>query len=385
MKLKTVLSATIIGLLAIAAMLTISACVATTPAAPAPAPAAPAVAPAAPAAPVAQPAAVSAAPTAVPMFDCSKFKKDPPWTIANSSQGRTNSWQIMHDAYYDLAAETTYKGQIKQLLYADANGNADKQVSDIEDLITKKPDLLIVNAMGAGSVVGVVEKAWDAGIPVIFDDSKANTQKYVTYVERSNCDNGRAEAEWLAKKLNGQGGVILLSGIAGASAAEDRLRCAREVFAKYPGIKELGQAYCDWSPVKGKQATQAFMAANPKIDGVWSDSALMSMGAIQAFMDAGKPVPPMTTEDLNGFLRLAKQANAQFIAVGYPPDIALSAMDMAVKCLKGEQVPHYVNVDAKSFDNTELDKYFKPDMSDDLFTINSFPPDWLVKLGLAKK
>jgi ribose transport system substrate-binding protein len=382
-KLKTLRSTTVISLLAIAAMLIISACAA--PVAPTTAPAAPTTAPAAPTVAPAAPTAAPAAATADEMFDCSKFKKDPPWTIANSSQGRTNSWQIMHDGYFELAAETTYKGQIKELLYADANGNADKQISDIEDLITKKPDLLIVNAMGAGALVGVVEKAWDAGIPVVFGDNKANTDKYVTYVERTNCDHGRKMAEWLAKKLNGQGDIILLSGIAGVSAAEDRLRCAREVFAKYPGIKELGQAYCDWSPVKGKQATQAFMAANPKIDGVWSDSALMSMGAIQAFMDAGKPVPPMTTEDLNGFLRLAKEAKSDFIAVGYPPDIALTTMDMAVKCLKGEKVPHYVNVDAKTFDQTELDKYYQPDMSDDLFVIHFFPPEWLVKLGLTKK
>jgi ribose transport system substrate-binding protein len=375
MKIKTLLMVTVLSLVVIAAVLVVSACTVPTPAAPTKAPAAP----------TAVPEAVSAEPTAVPMFDCSVFKKDPPWTIANSSQGRTNSWQIMHDAYFELAAETTYKGLIKELLYADANGNADKQISDIEDLITKKPDLLIVNAMGAGALVGVVEKAWDAGIPVVFGDSKANTDKYVTYVERTNCDHGRKMAEWLANKLNGQGGIIMLSGIAGVSAAEDRLRCAREVFAKYPGIKELGQAYCDWSPVKGKQSTQAFMAANPKIDGVWSDSALMSMGAIQAFMDAGKPVPPMTTEDLNGFMRLAKEANSEFIAVGYPPDIALTTMDMAVKCLKGEMVPHYVNVDAKTFDNTELDKYYLPDMSDDLFVIHFFPPDWLVKLGFAKQ
>jgi ABC-type sugar transport system substrate-binding protein len=116
-------------LLAIAVVLSLSACAA---------PVAPTTAPAAPTAAVAAPTAAPAAATEVEMFDCSKFKKDPPWTIANSSQGRTNSWQIMHDGYFELAAETTYKGQIKELLYADANGNADKQISDIEDLITKK-------------------------------------------------------------------------------------------------------------------------------------------------------------------------------------------------------------------------------------------------------
>jgi hypothetical protein len=69
---------------------------------------------------------------------------------------------------------------------------------------------------------------------------------------------------------------------------------------------------------------------------------------------------PMTTEDLNGFLRLAKEAKSEFIAVGYPPDICAGDHGHGRQVPEGEQVPHYVNVDAKTFDNTEIDKYYQP-------------------------
>ena len=148
----------------------------------------------------------------------------------------------------------------------------------------------------------------------------------------------------------------------------------------------LGHTYADWSPTKGKQATEAFLAGNPQIDGIWSDSGITMVGAIEAFAEAKRPIPPMTAEPLNGFLRLAKENNVEFLAVGFPPGQAARCADTAISVLKGESVPNYVNVEAISFTQTDIDKWYKPDFSDDLWVdvVDVLPEPELVRLGLKR-
>ena len=301
------------------------------------------------------------------MVDTSQFKKDPPYTVAWAAQGPTNSWAVIYDTQVQYLLDTKYADIVEDFLYADANGNADKQVNDVEDLVAQQPDVLIVTPMGQ-AIKGGIERAMEQGIPVVLCTGEVNTDDgYVTYVDRDNYLNGAMFAEWVARQIDYEGKIIMESGIAGAPTAENRLRGARDVFAKYPDIEVLGHAYADWSPVKGKQVTEAFLAANPEIDAIWSDSALMMVGAIEAFNEAGREIPPMSTEPLNGFLRLAKENDVEFLAVGYPPNHSAACLDSAISILQGEPVPNFVNIDVAVFDNTEIDNWYREGYSDDLW------------------
>lgn len=309
----------------------------------------------------------------------STTKKNGPWKIAHASQGPTNSWALMYDAHIKWAIEEKYKGKFSDFFYADANGNADKQVNDIEDLLAKKPDLLIVTPMGAAALVNVVEKAYDQGIPVIFGAANVNTDKYTTFVTRDNATVGKQQMEWLAKKLNGKGNIVMLSGIAGVSTAEDRLTAAREVLKNYPNIKELSHQYANWSPAEAKKATATWVAQYPQIDGVWSDGGQMAMGAMQAFLEAGKKIPPITGEPMNGYVRLGIENKAEFFATGFPNAMGVDIVDAAVKILSGEKVPKKIEVDALTFDNTQAAKYFKSQFNDDYWIDAKLPDDWAAK------
>jgi ribose transport system substrate-binding protein len=163
------------------------------------------------------------------------------------------------------------------------------------------------------------------------------------------------------------------------------LRAAREVFANYPDIEILGHAYSDWSISKAKSDAEAFLAAHPEIDGIWSDSAFMAWGAVEAFAEAGRPIPPMTAEPLNGFLGLAKEHDVEFYAIGYPPAQSIECVDAAVKVLQGESVPKHTPIgEVLEFTNEELDEYYRPDMSDDLWVDYLLPDEQLEELGFGQ-
>lgn len=312
-------------------------------------------------------------------FDCTPFRKDPPWKLANISQGPTNSWALMLDGHTDYARLEKYKGLFTdEYLYADGQGNAAVQVAAVETILAQKPDVMICTPLGA-ALKGPLERVWDAGIPVIQMQMPYLTDKFLSYINADNAFHGRRCAEWLAEKLNGKGKIVMASGMAGVDTAEVRLEAARAVFAEYPDIEILAHGYHNWSITEGKKGFEAWLAAYPQIDGIWSDSAFQSWPAIEAFVEAGRDIPPMTGEPLNGFLKLVKKHNVECYFVGYPNAIGMLMVDMAVRAMLGEIVPRYEYVDQLEFSSAEIDDYLQPDLSDDLWVDYRYPANWVEK------
>jgi len=312
--------------------------------------------------------------------DTAKYKKDGPYTIAFASQGPTNSWATIYDEA--LKGEATKLGVT--ISYAGAMGKEDKQVADINDLLAKKPDALIVTPMGP-SVKAPIERAAAMGIPVIVCTGVVDSTAPIATVDRDNRLNGALSAEWIAEKIGKKGNIVMLSGIAGVPTAETRKTAAEEVFAKYPDIKILDSQYANWSPTDGKKvAEQMITKFGSKIQAVWSDSGIQDIGVIQAFLAAKLPIPPMTAEPVNAFLKLAKANNVEFAAIGYPPSHSAFCLDAAVAALKGEPVTSFVNVAVPLFTNMDIDKWVQPACSDDLWLpADGIPADVLKKLKLC--
>ncbi len=76
---------------------------------------------------------------------------------------------------------------------------------------------------------------------------------------------GRRTAEWLVEKLGGKGNIVLVTGVPGTSVDSGRTNAAKEVFAKHPGIKIVGEAVGLVEP--GRGAHRAFQAArHPQLE-----------------------------------------------------------------------------------------------------------------------
>jgi ribose transport system substrate-binding protein len=218
------------------------------------------------------------------------------------------------------------------------------------------------------AVKAPIERAAAQGIPVILCTGIVDTTANVSRVDRDNRLNGALTAEWIAQQIGGEGKIIMLSGIAGVPTTETRKAGAEEAFAKYPNIEILDKQYTNWSPTEGKQVMEQLLAKyGDEIDAIWSDSGLQDIGVIQAYNEAGKSIPPMTAEPINGFLKLAKENGVKFLAVGYPPTHSADCLDTAVAALEGKQVSSFVNVDVPVFTDAEVDNYVKMECSDDLW------------------
>jgi len=291
-----------------------------------------------------------------------------------AAQGPTNSWAALFDEHARAHVDELGKSVISELLYADANGSADKQVPQMEDLLSQDPDAIILVPMGRAALSAPVERAMKQGVPVILCASGVETDDFVTEIGTNLVDAGAGLAEFVAKELGGKGNVVQMNGIAGVDTAEMMAAGAQDVWKKNPDIKVLDVQYGNWSTADAKKIAEQWIAKYGKeINGIWSGGAQMSQGIIEAYNDAKLPVPPIGGgEYANGFLRLVKENNIKFAGWQYPNAMVRICLDTAVKVLKGESVKRFIDFRDEmpgtgTFGNAELDKFYNPNWSDDVF------------------
>jgi ribose transport system substrate-binding protein len=276
------------------------------------------------------------------MVDTMKYKKKPPYTIGFCNTSISNIWRValLHEIQYYASL---HKDLIKKLIITDANDDPTKQIADMQSLIQRGVDILLVSAGQSAAMDPVVTRAMKKGIPVVMVDRRVTSDNFVSFVYASDLTIGRWMAQWTAETLNYKGNVVLLAGMAGASPAEERIRGAKEVYMQYPGIKILDVQYSDWSPAKGKKITAAWIQKyGKKIDAVTSLHGLQGWGAVEAYLEAGwdpKDIPLQTGSDLNGQLQLCYKNKIPLFIIHFPPIQGGAALETCLDVLQGKTVP----------------------------------------------
>jgi ribose transport system substrate-binding protein len=310
----------------------------------------------------------------------SKYKKSGPYTIAFASQGPTNSWASSSDAYVRYVANQNHV----KLLYASANGDATKQVGNVQDLLAQRPDALLIQPM-SNAVQALMHRAAQSNIPVfVCTGELPNTNDIVSTVNRDYTLNGTLFAQAVVKYLHGKGEIAMISGIPGAPTAELQYQAAKAFFAKYPGIKIDTHQYDNWSPTQAKTVAASIVAKYPNIKAVWSDSSFTDVGVVQAWTAAHKPIPFVTGDSSNAFLRVAKEYDVKFALSAYPPEQCGQAIKVVLQTLHGKPVLNQVPPQSAVYTNRQLAKYFRPQCTDNLWVPSSLPAAILKQLKLCK-
>lgn len=279
-----------------------------------------------------------------------------------SNAGMGDSWRQFLVA--NFKAECAKHPEIKEYFITQADEKPEKQLADIDDLLVKKVDALIVYPTVADAIIPAIEKVYESGVPVIVFGGTIGTEKLTCLVLQDLLEFGRAQAKWLAEELKGKGKIVMMSGIAGNTTAEDRLAGAREVFKKYPNIQILDHQYCDWSPPKAKSIMEAMIQAFPQIDGIWADSGLMSWPALQAMKEAGRPLVPSTGDQLNGYTKFLVDNKVRGYAYPMTTKLSGEAVKQAVKAVKGEKVEKKVYIKITGYGPDQIKELTKPELSD---------------------
>ena len=232
----------------------------------------------------------------------------------------------------------------------DARHDVAKQIGDVEDMIQKKVDILLLNPTDSTGVQSAVRSAKKANLVVVAVD--ANAQGPVdSFVGSKNTDAGRLACEYLAKSIGEKGDVAILDGIPVVPILE-RVKGCREALAKYPGIKVVSTQNGKQERATALTVTENILQANKELKGIFSVNDGGSMGALAAIEASGKDVKLASVDGAPEAIKAMQKPGSKFIATTaqYPRDQIRLAIGIALAKKWGANVPAAVPVDVKLID-----------------------------------
>lgn len=311
-------------------------------------------------------------PTTEEMTEKDQFKAEGPYTIGMSFPGLGNTWivQMIEETKFEAAQSEA----VKEFVFIEAGWQPAKQVADLEDLIARKVDAIIVAPISPAVVQKQVEAAVAAGIPVITYGASEGLLPSAIELNLGGKTFGQQGGEWLRDKLGGEGTIWVFRGIAGAN--EDTLRYDGMVESLAGSNITIGaEVFGDWNYTKGKQLCENLVLSGQPVDGIWFSGADMTRACIDVFKDIGKPLVPMTGEGNNGFLRIWSENGLDSVAPIYTPGIGPALVRATIALLEGEQLNKSYYSDPAPITNETLKDFYREDLNDSFWVTSTLPED----------
>lgn len=194
-------------------------------------------------------------------------------------------WRVVMNN--DINAEAL-KHKDLRIIFTDAAQDNQRQIKDVEKLLSLGIDLLLISPNEAAPLTPIVDKAYHAGIPVIVIDREIKSENYTMFIGADNKDIGRQAGEFAVECLGKNGGSIIeIQGLPGSIPAIDRSVGFREIIAQYPNIKIVDTIVADWLRDKAEDELSKKLGDYDNIDLVYAHNDPMALGAYRAAQRLG--------------------------------------------------------------------------------------------------
>ncbi|WP_214780242.1 ribose ABC transporter substrate-binding protein RbsB [Exiguobacterium sp. s22] len=241
-------------------------------------------------------------------------------------------------------AEEQAKEMDATLTVADAQNDAAKQVNDVEDMIQKGMDLILINPTDSEAVGAAVQAANDAGIPVITVDRNAETGDVVAHVASDNVAGGQLAGDYMVELVGEGQKVVELEGIPGASATRDRGQGFNEAIDGK--LEVVAKQSANFDRAEGLTVMENILQDNKDIVAVFAHNDEMALGAVQALEAAGMSDVKVIGFDATDDAVKAVEGGTMAATVAQKPtEIGKLGVEAAINHLKGETVEENIPVE----------------------------------------
>lgn len=224
-----------------------------------------------------------------------------------------------------------------ELVTTDAQDSVSAQISDIEDLVVRGVDVLIVNATDSAAVVPAVRAANDAGIPVIAVDRGVDGGELAFFIASDNVAGGALAAEYICDRIGGGGAVVELEGIPGTSAARERGQGFNESLSSAcPDAEVVARQTANFNRAEGLSVMENILVAQPEIDAVFAHNDEMALGALQAIEASGRDIVVVgfdATDDAQAAVEACRLAAT---VAQQPTELGREAVRAAQRAIEGD-------------------------------------------------
>ena len=222
---------------------------------------------------------------------------------------------------------------------ADAQNDTAKQNNDVEDLIQKKVDVLIINPVDSSAISSAVKDANAAGIPVITVDRSADSGKVLSLVASNSTKGGQMAAKYMIEKLGENAKVAELQGTPGASATRERGK-GFDGYVKGK-LDVVTKQTAGFDRAKGLSVTENILQGHGDIKGIFSQNDEMALGAVQAAKAAKKTIFIVGFDGEDDGIKAVKAGDMAATVAQQPEEMGRLALQAAYDHFAGKKVKAY--------------------------------------------
>jgi ribose transport system substrate-binding protein len=282
------------------------------------------------------------------------------WVIGMSQCNLGEPWRVQMNKDIEEAAKQ-HADEI-EVIFKDAQNKTEVQQAQVREFIQMGVDLIIISPKEARPLTNPVAEAYQKGIPVIVLDRKVEGDQYTCFIGADNVKIGREAGKYLVKLLGGKGKVVELKGLMTSTPGQERHQGFMEGIAGSQ-IEIIFDADCQWLEPIAQREMQSALARFPQIDAVYAHNDPSAHGAYLAARQEGKGREK--TIKFIGIDALPHEG-VRYVREGiltatfeYPTG-GKEAIEVALKILKGEQVPKNITLGTRIFTKENVDKGGEP-------------------------
>ncbi|GAA3612205.1 sugar ABC transporter substrate-binding protein [Gibbsiella dentisursi] len=234
-----------------------------------------------------------------------------------------------------------------KIQFEDAQGAVDKQLSQVQNFINGKVDVIIVNPVDTQGTKNMTDAARAAKIPLIYLNRMPSDSKMgngVSYIGSDEIEAGRLQMQYLADKVKDRKSVnvAIMKGLLSNDATRFRTQGAKEVIAKHPNMHVIVEDTAKWMREDGMNLMNNWILSGDKIDILSANADEMAIGAAMAIKSNGIKIGTDilvggTDGGPNG-LQAIKTGLLTVTVFQDAKSQAYGAVDMAEKAAKGESI-----------------------------------------------
>lgn len=239
-------------------------------------------------------------------------------------------------------AEAKAKELGHDLIVLDSQDNPAKELGNVEDLLVKGVDVLLINPTDSDAVVSSVKAANRSKIPVVTLDRAANGGNVVSHVASDNVLGGEMAGNFIVEKLGGKGKVVELEGIPGTTAARDRGTGFNKAAAGK--LEVVAKQAADFDRTKGLNVMENILQAQPEIQAVFAHNDEMALGALKAIEASGRDIFVVGFDATDDAVAAVKEGKLAATVAQKPAEIGAIGVEVADKIVKKQAVEKNVPV-----------------------------------------
>ena len=235
-----------------------------------------------------------------------------------------------------------------------------EQMSQVEDVIVKKPNAIVFTPVDYKALIPSVEKMNAAGIPVVNVTDHMAGGKLVSYVGIDDYKVGLATGQALVTALGGKGNVVIIEGVKGSLSNQDRTRGLTDAIKAAPNMKLLATQPGNFQRLNALQVMENMMQSFPQIDGVLAANDAMATGAIEALEAANRKA---VVVGINGTKEAVDAVKAGKLLASGQADPFMQgclATTIAIRHLRKQAVPTEMFLKPSVIDKSNYKEFDKP-------------------------